>query len=182
MEILAAMPVPPGATLVRALHHDETAVPEIPVALDLLGQRLAAQFHHHYHPRLLKKSRSTRPVKAFGRPQREEELQDLYAIDPSYAATLTQGPPGHWLIIDDILTSGATIRAIIGAIHRSYPGATLSIFTLTRAGTVAPSHSPTSIKGQHYQLEQGMDWILSEPSQPFYSLLQLKAMIRADTF
>lgn len=182
LEIAAAMPIPPGATLVRALHHDETAIPDTPVALDLLGQQLATQFHHHYHPRLLKKSHPTQPVKAFARPQREEELQGLYSIDPAYAATLPEGPPSHWLIIDDILTSGTTIRAIIGAIHLSYPGTPLSIFTLTRATTVTPTHSPTSLKGRHYQLDQGMDWVLAEPPLPFYSLLQLKAMIRTDTF
>jgi hypothetical protein len=95
---------------------------------------------------------------------------------------LSEGPPKHWLVIDDILTSGATIHAIIQAIHRSFPGTSLTIFTLARAEIPTSPHSPASIKGRHYQLEQGADWVLAEPSQPYYSPLQLKTMILTDTF
>jgi len=165
LEMLTAMPVPPDATIVRALHHNELLIPDTPVTLDLLGRQLADRFHHYYHPRLLRKARPIRPVKTFGKPRREEELQGLYTIDPTYAATLPEAPR-HWLIIDDILTSGATIRAIIQAIRLSYPDTPLSIFTLARAENTTPAHSPTSIKGRHYQLEQGADWVLSEPPTP----------------
>lgn len=182
LEMLTAMPVPPGATLIRALHHNETTIPDTPVALDILGKRLATRFHHHYHPHLLRKSHPTRPVKTFDKPRRKEELQGLYSIDPAGLATLPDGPPKHWLIIDDILTSGATIHAIIQAIHQSFPGTSLTIFTLTRAEITAPPHPPASIKGQHYQLEQGADWVLAEPPQPYYSPFQLKTMILTDTF
>lgn len=180
--MLTAMPVPPGATLVRALHHNETTIPDTPVALDLLGGQLATRFHHHYHPRLLQKARPNRPVKTFGKPRRKEELRGLYSIDSAYAATLPEGPPKHWLIIDDILTSGATIHAVIQAIHQSYPGTPLTVFTLTKAETTIPPHTPAAIKGLHYQLEQGADWVLAESPQPYYSLLQLKSMIQSDTF
>jgi len=190
LEMLTAMSIPPGAALVRALHHDEIAVPDTPVALDLLGQRLADRFHLRYRPRLLQKAHPTRPVKAFGRPRREEELQGLYSIDAAYAAaTLPESSPGHWLIIDDILTSGATIRAIIQAIHQFCSGASLTIFTLTRAEMAPLPYSPASIKGRHYQLEQGKDWTLAEPTPPpfqtprsYYTLPQLKSMIRSDIF
>jgi predicted amidophosphoribosyltransferase len=178
LEIGSDMPIPPGATLVRALHHNETAIPVSPAALDLLGQRLAARLQHHYHPRLLQKTRTTRPVKSFAKPQREEELQGIYSVNLTYAASLPQ-PPSHWLVIDDLLTSGTTIRAIIQAIRHPCPDTPISIFTLTRADTTTPT---PSLKGQNYQLEQGQDWVLSEPATPYYSLPQLKAMIRSDTF
>ena len=32
LEMTTSMPVPPGATLIRALHHNETAIPDTPVA------------------------------------------------------------------------------------------------------------------------------------------------------
>jgi len=168
VEMLTGMSISPGTTVVRALHHNEITIPDPPVPLDLLGQQLADRFHLCYHPRLLFKAHSIRPVKAFGRPRREEELQGLYAIDAAYAAaTFPEGLPKHWLIIDDILTSGATIRAIIQAIQLSNPAsASFTIFTLTRAELSIPSHSPTSIKGLHYQLEQGADWILAEAEPP----------------
>jgi len=182
LEILEDAPIPPGATVVRALHHHETSIPDSPVALDLLGQQLAAHFHHHYHPRLLRKAHPTLPVKAFSRPKREEEMQDLYFIDPSYAATLPESPPDHWLVIDDIHTTGATIRAIIGSIRQTYPLTPISIFTLARAGAVTPPENPTGLKGKHYQLEQNRNWTVAETPLPYYSLLQLKTMIRSDVF
>jgi predicted amidophosphoribosyltransferase len=180
-EMLTAMPLPPHTTLIRALHHNETTIPDTPIALDLLGQALASRFHHHYCPRLLQKARLTAPVKAFAKPQREEELQDLYSIAPSDTAA-PGGIPRHWLIIDDILTSGATARAILQAILDRYPTAPVTIFTLTRADIATPPHSSTSLKGRHYQLEEGQDWTVSEPSLTYYSLPQLKNMIRSDIF
>jgi len=179
LEMASDMPIPPGATLVRALHHNETVIPVSPTALDILGQRLAARFQYHYHPQLLQKARTTQPVKSFAKPQRVEELQGIYSINLPYAATLPQNPPGHWLIIDDLLTSGTTIRAIVQAIRHPFPDAPISIFTLTRADTSSPT---PSLKGQNYQLEQGQDWVLSESAVHYYSLLQLKTMIRTDTF
>ncbi|MDO6432052.1 hypothetical protein Q4E93_15730 [Flavitalea sp. BT771] len=178
LEIGSDIPLPPGATLVRALHHNETAIPDSPTALDLLGQRLAARWQYQYHPRLLQKARTTRPVKSFAKPQREEELQGIYSVNLAYAASLPQNPT-HWLVIDDILTSGTTIRAIIQAIRHPYPDAPISVFTLTRADTTTPT---LSLKGQNYQLEQGQDWVLSEPPLPYYSLSRLKIMIQTDTF
>lgn len=179
LEMLTDMSIPPGAALVRALHHNETTIPDAvtgsaapgpPLALDLLGQQLAARFNLCYHPRLLQKAHPTRPVKAFGKPRRVEELQGLYSIDSAYAAAaLPEGPPKHWLIIDDILTSGATIHAIIQAIQEYAPGASLTIFTLTKAEFTIPPYSPTFIKGRHYQLEQGADWMLAGPEPPTLS-------------
>ena len=179
LEIGSDLPIPPGATLVRALHHNETAIPDSPAALDLLGQQLASRFQHHYHPRLLQKTRTTLPVKSFAKPQREEELQGIYSVNLPYAAALPQSPPRHWLVIDDLLTSGTTVRAIIQAIRHPYPDAPISIFTLTRADTTTPT---PFLKGQNYQLEQGQDWVLSEPPLPYYSIARLKTMIRTDTF
>ncbi|HVU58707.1 MAG TPA: hypothetical protein VHD83_26790 [Puia sp.] len=183
LELFARAPIPPGATIVRALHHDETTASPNPSSLDLLGQQLARRLQHHYHPQLLQKTHPTQPIKLFSKPRREEELRGLYLIDTSYASLLPD-PPGHWIIIDDILTSGATIRAILRAIHQTYPPATtpIHIFTLTRATTTPPLH-PAPLKGRHYRFEEDdTTWTLADPPIPYYSLLQLKSKILSDIF
>jgi len=180
LELFTQVPIPKDATVVRALHHHETTISTIPSALDLLGQQLAHRFQHHYHPGLLRKGHTNQPVKLFSRPRREEELQGLYAVDTAYASQLPDAP-GHWLIIDDVLTSGATIRSILQAIHQAYPPANIDIFTLARA-TATPLQ-PTPLKGRHYQFqEHDTTWTLAEDQTPYYSLLQLKSSILGDTF
>ena len=183
LELFTQTPIPPGATIIRALHHHETTVSTNPSSLDLLGQQLAHHLRHQYHPRILQKNHPNQPIKLFSKPRREEELQGLYRIDTDYAATLPN-PPGHWLIIDDVLTSGATIRAILQAIHQTYPPptTTIDIFTMARAATTPPSH-PTPLHGRHYRFEDGdTTWTLAEDQAPYYSLLQLKSSILSDAF
>lgn len=181
LELIALAPIPPGATIVRALHHDETAASSHS-SLDLLGQELARRFNHQYFPRLLQKSHPNRPVKMFSKPRREEELAGLYHIDRS----LLPHPPGHWLIIDDILTSGCTLRAILQAIHEAWPpepdSTPIHIFTLAKATTTLPPH-PAPLQGLHYRFEDADGaWTLAEDQIPYYSLIQLKNIILRDAF
>lgn len=182
LELFAQAPIPPGATIIRALHHYETTVSPTPSSLDFLGHELAHRLRHHYHPQLLQKTQPNRPVKLFSRPRREEELQGLYRIDATHTSLLPD-PPGHWLIIDDVLTSGATIRAILQAILQAYPQSTAPVDILTMArATANPTLHPT-LKGRHYQFdEDDTTWTLAEDQSPYYSLLQLKSMILGDTF
>ena len=183
LELFAGAPIPPGATIVRALHHDEIAVSTTPSSLDLLGEQLARRFRHHYHPRLLQKTQPNQPVKLFSRPRREEELQGRYRLDDAYASQLPD-PPGHWLIIDDVLTSGATLRAILQAISQAHPTSTapIDIFTLAKATTTLPRH-PAALSGRHYQFhEDDTTWTLAEDPISYYTLVQLKNMILGDAF
>src|ERR1700738_2174215 len=79
LEMLGAAGIAPGTTIIRALHHDETAIREDkPVALDLLGKALAERFHGFYRPTLLFKSRRAREIRKLGREEREAELKGIY--------------------------------------------------------------------------------------------------------
>ena len=124
------IPLPSGAIIIRALHHRETRVtPDHPCSLDLLGQTLAGHFRVPYLPGLLHKTRPTVINQGLTRTQRQAELQDVYAINP---AAFIQPPPRlrSILLLDDILTSGTTVRAIIRTIR---PAAdSISIFTLAK--------------------------------------------------
>ena len=135
------IPLSPDTIIVRALRHDETQVHESspasapslsppPSALDLLGQALATSFQCQYLPSLLCKSRPTLSNKGLTRDQRETQLNDVYSIAHEILPANLSNPP--FLLIDDILTTGATIRTIIHTLHQSFPLSLLQIFTLAR--------------------------------------------------
>ena len=158
LKMLAAaptpQPIPPGTLIIRALHHQETSAPSPgspsapspspgsssfpssspshpPPSLDLLGNALASHFHSHYLPGLLEKRSPCRAIKEFTRPRREEELRDLYTITPLHAKTLASAP--SLLIIDDVLTTGTTVKMIIETLRQATPAPRIRIFTLAKA-------------------------------------------------
>jgi ATP-dependent DNA helicase RecQ len=120
----------PDTIILRALRHDEISVrPEFTTSLDLLSQSLADHLHCRYQPAHLLKSRITLPGKHLTRRQRDNQLKDLFLIpDP-----ITSLPPPPFLLIDDILTTGATMRALFYTLNNHYPASPISAFTLTRA-------------------------------------------------
>ena len=65
-----------------------------------------------------------------GKFQRYKNAQDLFKVtDPS----LLQGK--HVLIIDDIITTGATLRSLIDVMEQSIPDLKVSVFTLALTKT-----------------------------------------------
>jgi predicted amidophosphoribosyltransferase len=141
LEVFPDIPLSPGTTIVRALRHGETKVPEsTPTSLDLLGQTLAANFHCRYLPSLLCKSRPTLSNKGLTREQRHAELKDVYSLSPevlsSPLSTTSSSPvPSNpaFLLIDDIFTTGTTVRMIIHTLRGFFPLCPLQIFTLAKA-------------------------------------------------
>ena len=165
-QLLGRLSFSPDAIIIRALRHDETtARPDFPSALDLLGHSLAIHLHCRYLPTLLTKSRTTLPNKHLTRHERQSQIQDVYHLTltptptPSGPPTLTPaptGPPHHplqppfitsatpFLLIDDILTTGATMRALIRTLRDHYPACPIKTFTLTRAGYRCPIQPPAA--------------------------------------
>jgi ATP-dependent DNA helicase RecQ len=140
LEVLKKISLSCETIILRALQHDELfARTEFPAALDILGQTLAGHFNCRYLPSLLLKSRTTLPCKQLTRGQRLAELRDVYSIAP---LPPTQSPPNQtviadtpppFLLIDDILTTGATMRTLIQVLRRQFSSCPIRIFTLTRA-------------------------------------------------
>ena len=65
-----------------------------------------------------------------GKYQRYKNAQDLFKVTNS---SLLQGK--HVLIIDDIITTGATLRSLIDVMERSIPDLKVSVFTLALTKT-----------------------------------------------
>ena len=138
--------LPPGTLILRALRHKETRpVSDPPSSLDRLGQALSGQLHAPYNPYLLYKTRSTLINQGLTRQQRTAELQDVYQIDLTAAATNTAATnptapsaaaappnPTSILLLDDILTTGATILSILQTLTNAFPNCTVTIFTVAK--------------------------------------------------
>ena len=122
--------LPPDTIIIRALHHKETRAAEPRLtSLDLLGQTLATHFHFPYLPGLLHKTRPTTRIQGLTRIQRQTELQDVYYLSPT--PPIPAAP--SLLLIDDILTTGATAGTIIHTLRNTCPTADITLFTLAKA-------------------------------------------------
>jgi predicted amidophosphoribosyltransferase len=137
-ELLGHRSFSPDTIIVRALRHEETTVRiEFPSALDLLGESLSRNLRCSYRPDLLRKTRTTLPGKHLTRGQRRSQLQDVYQLDTLTGGTIPPQTP--ILMIDDILTTGATMRAIFRSIREALPTSSIEAFTLTRADYRLPT-------------------------------------------
>jgi hypothetical protein len=182
----------PGTIIVRALHHQETEITDRkPAALDQLGLALASHFRSNYLPRLLSKSQPAREIKWFSKGQREIELLGLYQVNHSLMPPLinptrpesdSSSSATSFLIIDDILTTGTTIKMIIGALNQHFPSSKYSVFTLAKADYDDNLNKSTPLKGQNYQLEQGTGWMVAEDQAEYAYPHLLKNRIRANSF
>jgi len=131
--------LPPDSLIIRALRHKETLpISDPPSSLDRLGQALSAQLNTAYHPHLLYKTRSTLINQGLTRRQRTTELRDVYQVDPATLISPTAAPvpatatPKSILLIDDILTTGATILSILQTLVNAFPNCTVTVFTLAK--------------------------------------------------
>ncbi|MBS1664809.1 MAG: hypothetical protein JST68_27430 [Bacteroidetes bacterium] len=122
--------------ILRALYHNETQVrPDTP--LDRLSQAIADQFHCRYLPSLLHKTRPAQSNKILNQEERQNELRNIYRFTAKPPLT----PHTPLLIIDDILTTGSTIRAIIDIL----PPSSIGIFTIALAdNNFYPGETPPS--------------------------------------
>jgi hypothetical protein len=123
-----------------------------PSSLDLLGQALSARSGFPYLPALLKTHHPTALNQGLTRNQRESELRDIYyfnsaaltkvstppdePVSPPEISTTTTAvltpTPSSILLLDDILTTGATILSILKTLHAACPGCTVTVFTLAK--------------------------------------------------
>ncbi|HWK03858.1 MAG TPA: hypothetical protein VNS58_09505 [Puia sp.] len=188
LELMAEATIPPNTILLRALHHDETIIRDNNSgALDKLGKTLAAHFQSHYCPRLLRKSSPTPEIKSLPKEQRIAELKNRYHIDPRYLPSQPLSP--SFLLLDDILTTGTTLKMIIGALLHLYPQANIVAFTLAKADYDNNSQ-PSPLNTHNYSIDQISNPTLAEEETHTYvprirlirSCNILKNLIRENAF
>jgi hypothetical protein len=126
---LAESVMPPLAcdVIVRAMSSNEsTSNGKSPI--DLLCQRLSQKLNVPFAPERLWKYRRTGAVKnAGGRTARRKILVNAYEF---YGTNLS--PKARILLVDDLITTGATAATIASAIRKELPEAEVRLFTLAR--------------------------------------------------
>ena len=112
--------------VVRVLSSTET-IPVGTTALDKLGATIAKYTNSKYHRNSLSKTREARKLKFLGKNDRIEELNNLYNFVSPQEIT-TKYP--NILIIDDITTTGSTIKEINRTIKSVLPGCNVYFFCI----------------------------------------------------
>jgi hypothetical protein len=167
---LAEQPPLRDTIFIRALGHRERNAQDFPLsepcpgvtyapnfrlsALDHLCRTLALGFGCRYLPALLRKTRETIGNKNLSRADRAAELLDVYAAEITDATSSTP-----IMIIDDILTTGATVRAIIAALRRKTAACPIRVFTLARASYDPFSQQAISLRGPNYHFAPESGWV-----------------------
>ncbi len=117
--------------VVRALGHAELDASANSTSLDMLGARLAASIGAEYRPDCLYKSSSLAKSTTCSAKERAQQVHGVYSSTPGLKTSQNKSV-STFLIVDDVLTSGATTGDIVRALSESYPKARVFIFTLVK--------------------------------------------------
>lgn len=179
VEELQKVPELKYSYVIRALGHSERTAANAPFSIHKLTTQVTKALRGTHSGNFLEKIRDTRKLSTslLSKHQREVELLNVYRFE-SPARN-----PKHILIIDDILTTGTTIRAIIGAVLKVCPSVNISVFTLATTDYTDELNSRVELKGKNY-VWQVDGWMRVAEDSPEYAatLEKLKQFIMNDSF
>lgn len=166
------------AIIIRPLGHDEEQCDNIgrDKGLDLLGNQLALETLCQYKPGLLRKSSRIPPMKTLRRKERFEVLENCYALN------LKDVSNSKFVVIDDILTTGATIQSIISLLRKENIHAPITVFTLAYSLADPDEHLQVDLKSLHYKWDPVGKWIAAESEDGYLSFNRLRQIIATDSF
>jgi len=166
--------VRPGAVIIRALSCDELAVRTATTGLDKLGQELAVEIQGSYLPELLCKHHVTQPLKTLKGSERLAELENVYYF---------KKPTGDFpeiVILDDICTSGTTVRSIVEAIREMVSECKVTIYTLATTAHDPALNTTVKLDGLQYHWKPHEGWVAEEDLVYYQAVGSLKEKIQSD--
>jgi predicted amidophosphoribosyltransferase len=142
--------------ILRALHSQETQVSDYSSSLDHLGISLTDSLSWPYLPSSLTKSHTTLPLKQLSRVKREKELIDVYSFTPPNLSFESI------LLIDDIITTGITIGAIVRSVRKIRPHVPIVSFTLASTDSMSRLNDVLPLKSATYSWSEEVGWNVAE--------------------
>lgn len=158
-----------GDIIVRALGHQETAIlrRSDPKPMDVLCRLLADKVGCDYVPDLLRKKRKNVKLTGLSRLERERTLENGYELAPVFG----WGDKRVW-IVDDVVTTGSTIRAIAAALGKRYASVGLSAFCLARTDGYSGLFERGLLRGENYGWDMQRGWVAMEEAARYDDLWQ----------
>lgn len=121
--------------IVRVLGSNETSASGN-TSLDKLGRAMAEATDAKYCPTWVEKTRQTQPLKFMSKAARQNELDGIFTFSIKGEK---RGNPRiriggrrfvKFMIIDDVTTTGSTIKELYRTIHKKYPKCSVYAFVL----------------------------------------------------
>lgn len=81
----------------------------------LIGRELASRFNLQFNEKLIKRVKNTKPQVELKGDDRRKNIQDAFAVSPNY----TLDAKRYVLLIDDVWTTGSTMRACANVLKRA---------------------------------------------------------------
>jgi len=122
--------------IVRALGHSEILVQKN-TSLDLFSIRLSQTLRAQYEPSLLKKRHANEKSTNLNRAQRLAQIEGLYIVNSENSASKLTGSQ-TFLIVDDVVTTGATTNDITRALISHFPEAIVYVLSLVKTARGGP--------------------------------------------
>ncbi|MEA2018071.1 MAG: HAD-IIIA family hydrolase, partial [Campylobacterota bacterium] len=117
--------------IVRALGHDETKLKE--GSLDSTAQIIADELGAEYIPTLLYKNSASKKSVKLKAYERKREIANKYSINTQHSKINTiKNASATILIVDDVVTTGATTSEIIKTLSSYFPSCKFYIFSLVQ--------------------------------------------------
>lgn len=164
------------AVIVRALDHSETNATESS-PMQKLCDHIEKQIGLKNASAALSKRQPTQKLSLLSRKRRFEETAGAYVVN---AESLSSN---RILVVDDILTSGATMTAIINAIKNVRPTASIKLFTFAFCEHFSEINDSLTLTGSQYAWAQQSGWRMQEDEGYYLEVFEsLCRRIRGDSF
>lgn len=147
---------PKDGLVVRALHSYENDRVFKRKPLDYLGNRLAWVLGWKYTPTLIRKLWPTQKAHhLFSKEQREDEFLNNYTLNEDIKY-IKDTPV---LIVDDIVTTGTTMSAILNALNDHCSSENLTVFSFAKTGYEPGFNQQLAVRGDLFTYDPKLGWI-----------------------
>jgi hypoxanthine phosphoribosyltransferase len=180
IEGLLGLDISSDAILIRPLSNSDVDAGKIGyeyMPLSKLCKQVEKHFGASFHPELLVKNRETQSLKTLGLMDRKKELHEVYQINTDLSRLKFRK---IWLI-DDVLTTGTTAKAIWAELSVIWPDVDFNIFALARNTQGTVNDDDLELSGSKYRWVNG-EIVLMEDSTEYMRKPVTKELLRYPDF